>query len=117
MSRPEAVVVLMTKYLHGNDLQIFVSAEVKRLAKEVWREDIYRAGSAKLVAELEDGSSVFVSTLVGESPVIQVLPFADDGTPKYRRIYDRTPEAVRQLLVKLLQAMEPYIIDAIRRNS
>jgi hypothetical protein len=51
----------MIQELHGNDLQIFMSAEVKRLAMEVWPEDVYRAGGDKLVAELEDHGRGFFS--------------------------------------------------------
>ena len=112
------MVVRMTKYLHGNDLQIFISAEVKKLAKEAWPDDIYEAGNEKLVAELEDhGRGVFVSTLVGKSVVIPILPFPDGGPPKYRRIDDRTPEAVRELLSELLRAMGPQIVDAMKRSA
>lgn len=108
----------MTQELHGNDLQIFVSDEVKRIAKGTWPDNIYRAAGDKLCAEVEDhGRGIIISTVVGRSVVLPAEQFMHGGSPKYRRVDDRSPEAVRQLLAELLQAMEPHIIDAIRRNS
>jgi hypothetical protein len=108
----------MIQELHGNDLQIFMSAEVKRLAMEVWPEDVYRAGGDKLVAELEDhGRGFIISTFVGRECIVPQEQFLHGGSRKYRRIDDRTPEAVRRQLAELVEAMEPYIADDIRRNS
>lgn len=110
--------VAMTQQLDGTALQIFISAEVKRLAKEVWPESVYRAGVGKLVAELEDhGRGFVISTIVGKTPVVPVEQFQHGGTGKYRRIDERSPEAVSRQLAELLKVMEPLIVDAIRRNS
>ena len=109
---------LMTQVLDGNDLQIFISDEVGRLAKQLWPEEVYRAGGDKLCAELEDhGRGIVVSTFVGKSIILPVGQFMHAGSPEYRRIDDRSPDAVTKLLVELLRAMEPLIVDAVRRNG
>jgi hypothetical protein len=108
----------MTQELDGNDLQIFISAEVKRLAKEVWPDDVYRAGGDKLVAELEDhGRGFIISTVVGKAIIVPVEQFLHGGSQKYCRIDDRTPDAVRLRLAEVLKAMEPHIADAIRAKQ
>ena len=111
--------VPMTQILEGNDLQIFISDEVRRLAKQLWSEDVNRAGGDKLCAEVEDhGRGIVVSTFVGRSVILPAEQFFHGEPPKkYRRIDDRSPEGLRQLLAELLRVMEPQIIDAMKRSG